>query len=320
MKQILISMLAGLAFYANAGNISGAGASFPYPVYAKWAEEYNTDTGIQVNYQSIGSSGGIKQIDKKTVDFGATDSPRKAEDVAANGQFQFPAVIGGVVPVVNIPGVGVGDLTLTGSQLADIFEGKITNWQQIDTKLPDLPITLAVRADGSGTTAVFTDYLAIVSASFAQNVGVGKSVKWGGSTVGGKGNAGVAAMVGKIKGAIGYVEYAYAKQGGLAYTALVDKTGVRRLPDATGFEQAAASADWTTPGMAVNLNNQEGWPITAATFILVYKEGNVNTTSVLKFFDWAFTNGNNSAAELDYVPLPKIVQDRIRAAWTANIK
>jgi len=326
MKSLIMVLLAAITVTANA-QVTGAGATFPAPVYAKWAEHYNKATGIQINYSAIGSSGGIKQIDKQTVDFGATDDPRKAEDVTANGQFQFPTVIGGVVPVVNLPGVEAGKLVLDGKTLADIFMSRITKWNdpaiaKLNPKitLPADDITLVVRSDGSGTTAVFTDYLSRVNSEFKSIVGVGKSANWGANVAGGKGNAGVAANVKQIAGSIGYVEYAYVKQGKMIHVAMLHKGKVVQ-PSAETFAEAAADADWNTPGMAVNLNNQaKGWPITAATFILVYKQGNDKTQDVLKFFDWSFANGDKLALELDYVPLPTVVQTKIRAEWARNIK
>lgn len=327
VNKLLAILLAAVAFTANAQKITGAGATFPAPVYSKWAEQYNKATGVQINYSAIGSSGGIKQIDAKTVDFGATDDPRKAEEVTTNGQFQFPTVIGGVVPVVNLAGIEAGKLVLDGKTLADIFASKITKWNDPaivklnpGIKLPADDITLVVRSDGSGTTAVFTDYLSRVNSDFKSTIGAGKAVKWGANVAGGKGNAGVAANVKQIAGAIGYVEYAFAKQGKMVHVAMLHKGKVVQ-PSADAFAEAALGADWNTPGMAVNLNDQsKGWPITAATFILVYKEGNDNTQNVLKFFDWTFANGDKLALELDYVPLPKDVQNKIRAEWAKNIK
>ena len=326
MNKLLAILLAAVVVTAQAETINGAGASFPAPVYAKWADAYNRATGTQINYASIGSGGGIKQIDAKTVDFGATDDPRKPEQVAEKGQFQFPTVMGGVVPVINIP--GVKSLVLDGPTLADIFEGKITSWNapQIaalnkGTSLPNMPITIVVRADASGTSAVYTDYLSQVSTSFKTNIGATKTPKWGGNATAGKGNAGVAGFVKQLSGTIGYVEYAYVKQGGLIAVSMKNKSGKIVTPSAESFAQAAAGADWSVPGMAVNLNNQsKGWPITAATFILVYKEGNANTQQVLKFFDWAYANGDKLAADLEYVALPAEVKTRIRAGWAKNVK
>jgi len=327
MNKLLAILLAAVTITATAG-VTGTGATFPAPVYSKWASEYNKATGNKVNYTGIGSSGGIKQIDSKTVDFGATDDPRKASEVKDKGQFQFPTVIGGVVPVLNIKGIESGTVVLDGTTLANIFLGKITKWNDGAIKalnptvaLPNLTITVVVRSDGSGTTAVFTDYLSKVSKEFKDTVGAGKAVKWpNGNFTAGKGNAGVASFTKLLDGTISYVEYAYVKQGGLTYIAIKNKEGKVVHPSAKGFAEAAAGADWSIPGMAVNLNNGAGWPITSATFILVYCEGNVNTKSVLKFFDWAFTNGDAAASSLEYVPLPKSVKDSIRTGWAKNIK
>lgn len=278
MKKVLLTLLAAIAVSAQAGTINGAGATFPAPVYSKWAAEYNKQTGVQLNYQAIGSGGGIKQIDGKTVDFGATDDPRKAADLEAKNQVQFATVKGGVVAVVNLDGVTKNSLNLTAQQLADIFAGKYKTWNQIDSKLPEMAITRVVRADSSGTTAVFTGYLASKSPEFKETVGVGKSVKWGdGNVAGGKGNAGVAAMVQQVKGAIGYVEYAYAKQGGMVTTKL------------NGVE-----------GGLKNFTNGL-YELTAATYIIFYKDG-ANPEAV-KFWEWALANGDKLAQDLDYVPL-----------------
>ena len=263
---------------AQAATITGAGATFPAPVYSKWAEEYKKSTGTQLNYQAIGSGGGIKQIDNKTVDFGATDDPRKQSELDEKKQVQFATVKGGVVAVVNLDGVTKNSLNLTSQQMADIFSGKLKTWNQVDAKLPATPITRVVRADSSGTTAVFTGYLSSKSEEFKNTVGVGKSVKWGDDQVAaGKGNAGVAAMVKQIKGAIGYVEYAFAKDGGLATTKL------------NGFE-----------GGLENFTNGS-YELTAKTYIIFYKEG-ANQEAV-KFWEWALANGDKLAQDLDYVPL-----------------
>ena len=309
---------------AQAANITGAGATFPAPVYSKWAEGY-AKAGHRVNYQAIGSSGGIKQIDSRTVDFGATDDPRKSSEVKEKGQLQFPTVMGAVVPVVNLDGVGPGDFTLDGATLGLIFAGKITEWNDAriqrlnpSIKLPATKITIVHRSDGSGTTAVFSDYLAQVSAEFKAEVGAGKQLKWPGLAVGGKGNAGVAAMVKQVKGSIGYVEYAFAKQNRLSHSAMINRAGKRVQPNADTFKAAAAGADWSVPGMAVNLNNQRGeqaWPNTAATFILVYDNKSEESRRAVAFFDWAFTNGDKIADDLDYVPLPDSVKAKIRADW-----
>ena len=308
---------------SKAQTISGAGATFPAPVYSKWAESYNRETGRQVNYQAIGSSGGIKQIDARTVDFGASDDPVKAEDLKTKGQYQFPTVIGGVVAVVNLPGIEAGQLVFDGPTLAAVFSGKITKWtdpaiKRLNPKvnLPDMNISLVVRADGSGTTAVFTDYLSQASPEFKETVGAGKQVSWNKAAVnGGKGNAGVAAFVQQIQGSIGYVEYSFARQGRLKYTSMLDKKGRVVQPTEDTFAEAAHSANWSIPGMAVNLNNQNGWPITAATFIIVYDTATPTSKEAIKFFDWAFSKGDKEALALDYVPLPDKVKNAIRAEW-----
>jgi len=322
MKKLFAIVLASLSMTAFA-QITGAGATFPAPVYSKWASAYNKETGTQLNYQPIGSGGGIKQIEAKTVDFGATDDPLSHEDVVKNGYYQFPAVIGGVVPVINLKGIEAGKLVLDGKTLADIFAGKITKWNDASIAklnsglaLPDLTITLVVRADSSGTTAVFTDYLCQVSEEFKKNVGSGKTIAWkAGNTTAGKGNAGVAAFVNQLPGSIGYVEYAFAKQGKMNYASMLDKKGKVVHPDDTTFAESAKSANWNVPGMAVNLNNQAGWPITSATFIVIYKEGSTKAKDVIKFFDWAFTNGDKLAEDLDYVSLPSAVKAQIRNDW-----
>ena len=327
MKKLFVTLLAALAVSAQAQQIAGAGATFPAPVYSKWASEYHKETKVQINYGPLGSAGGIKQLEANTVSFGATDDPMSVEDLNKRGWHQFPAVIGGVVLVVNLKGFQPGEIVLDGQTVADIYEGKILNWNDPKIaklnpklKLPDQPITAVIRADGSGTTAVFTDYLSQVSKSFKESTGVGKMVSWKLKQVSaGKGNAGVAAMVQNMNGAIGYVEYAFAKQGKMTHVAMLNKGKVIQ-PDDLTFKQATSSANWNTPGMAVNLTNKDGWPITAATFVLVYKEGNAKTQDVLKFFDWAFTKGDKMAEDLDYVPLPDKVKAQIRADWAKNIK
>ena len=322
MFKYFVTLLAALAVTAQAQTINGAGATFPAPVYSKWAAEYNRETGIKLNYQSVGSGAGVKQIGAKTVDFGATDDPIPEAEVKANGYYQFPVVIGGVVPVVNLKGIEPGQLVLDGRTLADIFNAKIKNWSDPAIKklnpklsLPDLAITIVVRADASGTTAVFTDYLSQVSSDFKNDIGSNKQVQWKtGNTTAGKGNAGVAAFVQQLPGAIGYVEYAYVKQSKMNYAAMLDKKNKPVHPDDTTFSRAADSADWKVPGMAVNLNNKDGWPITAATFIIVYR-GSDRSVPVTKFFDWAFSKGDKLAQDLDYVPLPDRVKAQIRADW-----
>lgn len=325
-SKVLFSAIASLiivAVYSSTAQaqVTGAGATFPAPVYAKWADAYNKETKTAVNYSAIGSSGGIKQIDAKTVDFGATDDPADEAALKSKGQYQFPTVIGGVVPVVNLKGIEPGKLVLDGATLASIYEGKITKWNDVailklnpGVTLPGTDISVVVRADGSGTTAVFTDYLTKVSPSFAKSTGAGKVVKWVPNTTGGKGNAGVAAFVKQLDGAIGYVEYAYVKQNKMTYTKLKNVKGKVVAPDDSTFAQSAKSANWAVPGMAANLNNLDGWPITSATFVIVYK-GSDKTAGVVKFFDWAYTKGDAQATELDYVPLPDKVKAQVRADW-----
>ena len=331
-KSLLAALIGSVvAVSAFAQDVTGAGASFPAPIYAKWAEAYKAATGKAVNYQSIGSSGGIKQIKAKTVDFGATDAPMGGDEVAKEGMVQFPAIIGGVVAIYNVEGIASGTMKLDGPTLADIFVGNITKWNDAKIaalnpglKLPNQGITVSHRADGSGTTAVFTDYLATVSKDFADKVGAGKAVKWpADASVGGKGNAGVAANVSKIKGAIGYVEYAYAKQNNLPVTLLKNADGNFVAPTGANFAAAAAGADWAkAPGMALSLNNQPGansWPITTASFILMYKQpGDAGKSKeALAFFDWAFKDGGKLADELDYVAMPSKATDYIRkSVWT----
>jgi len=310
-----------------AQNITGAGATFPAPIYAKWAEAYRAATGAQLNYQAIGSGGGVKQITARTVDFGATDDPMSGEDLAKGGLLQFPAVIGGVVAIFNLPGVAANQLTLTGPVLADIFRGTIKVWNDPAIaalnpalKLPSTAITLVYRSDSSGTTAVFTDYLAQVSPAFKTSPGAGKTVNWP-VGLGGRGNAGVAANVSKIGGSIGYVEYAFAKQNRIAYATLVNRDGKPVKADETTFAAAAAKADWASaPGFGANLNNQPGesaWPITSASFILMHRQARdaARSAEVLKFFRWALNNGQQLALELDYVPLPPDVVRQVEASW-----
>ncbi|TAG05995.1 MAG: phosphate ABC transporter substrate-binding protein PstS [Betaproteobacteria bacterium] len=317
---------ATITFSVSAQNITGAGATFPFPIYAKWADEYKKATNVSMNYQSIGSGGGIKQIQSKTVDFGATDMPLKAEDLAKDGLVQFPAIIGGVVPVTNMDSVKPGEMKLTGPVLADIYLGKIKNWN--DKAITDLnpglkldgPITVVRRSDGSGTTFLFVDYLSKVSPEWKSKVGVGTAVSWP-EGVGGKGNEGVAQYVQRIKGSIGYVEYAYAKKNKLDYIQLKNRDGQFVAPDDTTFAAASAGADWKgTPGMGVILTDQAGaksWPMTGASFILMHKQQAKPETgkAVLKFFDWALKNGQKSATELDYVPLPPATVSLIQAEW-----
>ena len=316
---------------AMAADITGAGATFPYPIYAKWAEAYKAKTKNGLNYQSIGSSGGIKQIKAKTVDFGASDAPVKFEDLEKDGLVQFPAIIGGVVPVVNIDGIKPGQLKVTGDVLAQIFMGYIVNWsdKQIAAlnpglKLPNESITIVHRADGSGTTAIFTDYLAKVNPKWKETVGSGAAVKWpAASSIGGKGNEGVAANVNRVKNSIGYVEYAYTKKNNMTFLEIKNQAGQFVAPDDETFAAAAAGTDWSkVPGMGTFITNAPGaksWPITGASFILMYKqpENKANAAEVIKFFDYAFKEGKKMAADLDYVPMPDATTDFIRKnVWT----
>ncbi|MDD5057860.1 MAG: phosphate ABC transporter substrate-binding protein PstS [Sideroxydans sp.] len=320
---------AGTAF---AVDITGAGATFPYPIYAKWAEAYKAQTGAGMNYQSIGSGGGIKQIQAKTVDFGATDAPMNPNELALAGLTQFPAVIGGVVPVVNIPGVAPGQLKLDSKVLADIFMGKITKWNDpriaadnAGVALPDQSIFVVHRADGSGTTFIFTTYLSQVSLEWKRSVGGDKAVAWP-VGMGGKGNEGVASYVQRSKNSIGYVEYAYALQNKMTFTQLKNRDGQYVSPNDSSFKAAAANAKWDADkGFYEILTNEPGkdsWPITGATFILIHKsqEKVENAKEVLKFFDWAFVNGDKLAADLDYVPLPANLKTMIRDSWKAQVK
>lgn len=332
MKSLSTSLLAGAAALtgvavAQAADISGAGATFPYPIYAKWADAYKKETGIGMNYQSIGSGGGIKQIRARTVHFGASDKPLSAADLAKDGMLQFPAIMGGVVPVYNVKGVSAGQLTLSGAVLADIYLGKIKKWNDPaivklspGPKLPDKAISVVHRSDGSGTTFLFTNYLSKASPAWKSAVGEGTAVKWP-TGVGGKGNEGVANYVGRIAGSIGYVEYAYAKQNKLAHAKMVNHDGGVVAPTQDAFRAAAAGADWAgTPGMAVILTDQPGkdsWPISGASFILMHvKQDNpAGAKEVLKFFAWAFKNGGQMAAALDYVAMPAPVVKLIETKW-----
>ncbi len=325
-----LGMVAGLAQAAE--TINGAGATFPYPIYAKWAEAYKAKTGISMNYQSIGSGGGIKQITARTVDFGASDAPLTVEKLNEIGLIQFPMVMGGVVPVTNIAGIKPGELKLSGPVLADIYLGKIKEWNDPaiaklnpGVKLPQEKITVVARSDGSGTTFIFTHYLAKVSPEFNEKVGNNTSVSWP-AGVGGKGNEGVASYVQRLKGSIGYVEYAYALQNKMAYAQLQNKAGKFVKPDSETFQAAAAGADWAgTPGFNLMLTDQTGensWPITGATFILVYKKQEKPEVGkeVLKFFDWAYRHGDKLAEQLDYVPMPTSVVKLVEETWKKEIK
>jgi phosphate transport system substrate-binding protein len=334
VKKLILTLLAAVAVTAQAADITGAGATFPYPIYAKWAEAYKKETGVGLNYQSIGSSGGIRQINNKTVAFGASDAPVKGEDLDRLGQVQFPAIIGGTVPVINLEGFKPGELRITGPVLAEVFLGDIVKWNDPKLaalnpgkKLPDANITVVHRADGSGTTFNFTDYLAEVSKPWADRVGRGAAVKWpAASSVGGKGNEGVAANVNRVKGAIGYVEYAYVKKNNMIFMQLQNKSGKWVSPDDLTFAAAAAGADWfSVPGMGVSVVDQKGdtvWPVTTASFIIMYKDPADKATSaeVLKFFDWSFKNGKKLAEELDYVSLPDVLTKQIRERVWSQIK
>jgi phosphate transport system substrate-binding protein len=322
----------GAAIPAVAIDISGAGATFPYPIYAKWADAYKKETNNGLNYQSIGSGGGIKQITAKTVTFGASDMPLKAEQLQKDGLVQFPTVLGGVVPVINVEGIKAGDVVLDGKTLADIFMGKIKTWNDpaiaklnASVKLPSQPIVVVHRSDGSGTTFIWTDYLSKVSPEWKSKVGANTAVEWP-VGIGAKGNEGVANNVGQTKGSIGYVEYAYAKQNKLTNTKVVNKDGKAVAPTAQSFMAAAANADWEgTPGFAVILTDEPGaesWPIAGATFILMHKvpQDAVAAREALKFFDWAYAKGDKMAEDLDYVPMPDKVVGAIKKAWGAQMK
>jgi len=333
MTTLLLAVAAAMtAGLVQATDITGAGATFPYPIYAKWAEAYKKDTGVGMNYQSIGSGGGIAQIKAKTVDFGASDMPLKAEDLQQSGLMQFPAIIGGVVPVVNLEGIAPGQLKFTGAVLADIYLGKVKAWNDKaiadlnpGVKLPADPITVVRRSDGSGTTFIWTDYLSKVSPEWKTKVGAGTAVAWP-EGVGGKGNEGVAAYVQRIKGSIGYVEYAYAKKNKMSHASVQNRDGVFVQPDDSAFQAAAAGADWKgTPGMGVILTDQPGkstWPVSGASFILLHTKQDrpQNAVEVMKFFDWSFKNGAKMAEELDYVPLPDAVTRQIADAWKSQVK
>ena len=332
VKSILATIGFGVAMSTTwAADITGAGATFPFPIYAKWAEGYKAATGTGMNYQSIGSSGGIRQIRAKTVTFGATDAPVSGADLDKDGMVQFPAIIGGTVPVINLEGFKPGELRVTGPVLAEMFMGKISKWNDPKfaalnpgKKLPDEIITVVHRADGSGTTFNWTDYLSAVSKDWATAVGKGAAVKWPAPTsVGGKGNEGVAANVNRVKGSIGYVEYAYVKKNNMNFMQVQNADGKYVSPDDLTFAAAAAGADWfSVPGMGVSMVNAKGansWPISTASFILMYKApaDKAASAEALKFFDWAFKNGKKMAADLDYVALPDNLTDQIRSkVWT----
>jgi phosphate transport system substrate-binding protein len=333
-QRVLLALLGAIAGSGavRAADISGAGATFPYPIYSKWADAYRQQTGVGLNYQSIGSGGGIKQIKAKTVTFGASDMPLKPEDLKEAGLVQFPMIIGGVVPVVNLKGVQAGQIVLSGALVASIYMGEITRWndariQKLNPKLalPATTIAPIYRSDGSGTNFLFSHYLSQSSPKFKETIGENTSVQWP-SGIGAKGNEGVANMTAQTDGAIGYVEYAYAKQTKMAYCDLVNSAGKTVAPSGESFQAAAASADWShAPGYYLILTDQPGagsWPITGASFILIYgvPPDAAAAGEALKFFDWAYRSGAKMAAELDYVPLPESLIKQVRATWKAEIK
>ncbi len=340
IKRTLLKTVAATVFTciamgsAMAADITGAGATFPFPIYSKWAEAYKAATGTGMNYQSIGSSGGIKQIRAKTVTFGATDAPVPGAELDKDGMVQFPAIIGGTVPVLNLDGFKPGELRISGPVLADVFMGNISKWNDAKLaalnpgkNLPDVAITVVHRADGSGTTFNFTDYLSAISKEWADKVGKNAAVKWpAASSVGGKGNEGVAANVTRIKGSIGYVEYAYVKKNNMNFMQLQNADGKFVAPDDKTFAAAAAGADWfSVPGMGVSMVNAKGatsWPISTASFILMYKQpaDKAASAEALKFFEWAFKNGGKMADDLDYVALPTSLTDQIRSKVWSQIQ
>ena len=335
LKTVAAAAFASLAMSsAMAAELTGAGATFPFPIYAKWAEGDKAVSGVSMNYQSIGSSGGLKQIRAKTVTFGASDAPVSGEELDKDGMVQFPAIIGGTVPVLNLDGFKPGELRISGPVLADIYLGTIVKWNDAKLvalnpgkKLPNENITVVHRADGSGTTFNFTDYLASISKEWADKVGKGAAVKWpAASSVGGKGNEGVAANVNRIKGSVGYVEYAYVKKNGMNFMQLQNSDGKYVSPDDKTFAAAAAGADWfSVPGMGVSMVNAKGatsWPISTASFILMYKNpaDKAASAEALKFFDWAFKNGKTMADDLDYVSLPDSLTNQIRSKVWSQIQ
>ncbi|MFL9983771.1 phosphate ABC transporter substrate-binding protein PstS [Paraburkholderia sediminicola] len=332
LMQTVFAGVAGALFAiaAQAADITGAGSTFAAPIYTKWADAYQKSGGGKVNYQGIGSSGGVKQIVAKTVDFAGSDAPLKDEDLAKEGLFQFPTVVGGVVPVVNVPGVTPGELTLSGEVLGDIYLGKIKKWNDPaivalnpKAKLPDTDIAVVRRADGSGTSFIWTNYLSKVNADWKSKVGEGSTVNWPTGT-GGKGNDGVAAFVQRLPGAIGYVEWAYAKQNKMTYVGLKNSSGTVVEPKTETFKAAAAGADWSKSFYQI-LTNEPGknaWPIVGATFVLLHtaQDKPAQGTETLKFFDWAFKNGSQAANELDYISLPDSVVSEIRSQWKSKVK
>ena len=339
IKRALLSLTAGLllsgaALTSQAADITGAGATFPYPIFAKWAEVYKKIENVGLNYQSIGSSGGLRQIRAKTVTFGASDAPVAGAQLDKDGMVQFPVILGGVVPIINVEGFKPGELKITGAALAEVFMGTISKWNDPKLvalnpgkKLPDQSITVVHRADGSGTTFIFTDYLTEASKAWADKVGKGAAVKWpANSSVGGKGTEGVAANVSRVKGSIGYVEFAYAKRNKIPHMQLQNKNGKFVDPSEATFAAAAAGADWfSVPGMGISLVEQKGdaaWPITGASFVLMYKDpvSKAASKDVLKFFTWAFKDGKQLALDLDYVPLPDVLTKAIADKVWSQIK
>jgi phosphate transport system substrate-binding protein len=325
VKKLIAVLIAAVSFAVTAQEITGAGATFPAPLYSKWASEYNKTTGIRINYQSVGSGAGIKQIEAKTVIFGASDMPLTDDKLTALGLFQFPTVIGGVVPVINVAGIDAGQMKLTGTLIADIFLGKIVKWNDPAIRalnpsltLPDQAITVVRRADGSGTTFIWTNYLSKVSREFKDTVGEGTAVNWK-VGAGGKGNEGVAAMVRQLPGTLGYVEFAYVKQNKMTWVNVQNAAGAWVAPTEDAFRAAAANADWSKSYYQILTNQagREAWPISGATFILVYikPEDAVKSKTAITFFDWAFASGDRAADDLDYVALPATVKAKIRADW-----
>ena len=332
LRAAILAAAATFSVSAQAADITGAGATFPYPIYSKWADAYKTATGMGLNYQSIGSGAGIKQIQAKTVTFGATDAPLKGDQLAKDGLVQFPMVMGAVVMIVNLDGLKAGELVLDGKTVGDIYLGAIKRWDDAAIKklnpsltLPSSAITVVRRSDGSGTSFVFTDYLSKVNANWQSKVGVGAAVEWP-VGVGAKGNEGIAGNVAQTKGSIGYVEYAYAKQNNMIYSAMVNNVGKTVKATLASFQAAAANADWAKePGFYQILTNQPGdasWPITAATFILMHKQPTDKAASAdaLKFFAWAYENGDKMATDLDYIPMPESVVKLVKETWARDIQ
>ena len=329
-SAVVVAALAAAASLGHAQDVTGAGATFPAPIYAKWADAYNKATGVRINYQSVGSGAGIRQIKAKTVDFGATDMPLKDDELAKDGMVQFPTVIGGVVPVINVKGITPGQLKLTGQVLGDIYLGKVAKWNDVaiaalnpGVALPDAPIAVVRRADGSGTTFIFTNYLSKVNAEWKDKAGEGTAVNWP-TGAGGKGNEGVSAFVQRLPNSIGYVEYSYAKQNKMSHVMMRNQAGNFVGPDEDNFKAAAAGADWSKSFYQI-LTEQAGkdaWPLTGATYVLMYKSQDkpANAASALKFFDWAYASGDKMASDLEYVALPDSLKTLIRKQWANDIK